>query len=249
VEKTDFTIRPRIFSEHRELKFAFSTRRGGVSPEPLGLNLGFVPADSQINVLENRSRFFGALRIDIADLAIPIQNHTGSVRRVYHAGGYLNTDALVTDTIGIFLVVTVADCVPIFLFDPVHHAIAAIHAGWRGTVQRIAEKTVRMMKTEFSTAPEDLLAYLGPSAGVCCYSVGNEVASQFEPHFVFTDDQGKPHVDLKGANSSQLLNAGLIDAHLEVSSHCTIHESELFHSYRRDGEKSGRMMGVIGLVR
>jgi polyphenol oxidase len=138
--------------------------------------------------------------------------------------------------------------VPVFLFDPRHNAVAAIHAGWRGTVAHIAGLAVQMMNAEFGTTAADLLAYIGPSASVCCYAVGDDVSTKFDDRFVECRD-GRMYVDLKSANRQHLTDAGIPVTRIEVSPHCTISEPDLFHSFRRDGQKSGRMMGVIGLTR
>lgn len=226
---------------------AFSTRVGGVSPAPLGMNLSFRVGDDPASVRKNREIFFGSLGIPEENLAIPGQIHGTTVRRVDAPGDYPGTDALVSGTPGLFLCVTVADCVPLLLFDPSHIAFAAIHAGWRGTSSGIAGLAVERMHAEFGSVPGRILAAIGPSASVCCYKVGEDVASQFPPANV-RRESGESFVDLKGANRGQLLTAGLKPGNIEQSPHCTISDSALFHSHRRDGTRSGRMMGVIGLM-
>jgi len=224
-----------------------STRQGGVSASPLGLNLSFTSNDLGENVLKNRELFFAALGIDPKSLAIPKQVHGNSVRRVDSAGHIGECDALVTDVPGVSLSVTVADCAPIFLLDPVLKVVGIIHAGWRGTVARIAEHTIRFMSDEYGSELGRILGYIGPCASVCCYSVGEDVASKFDSACVRNVD-GKMFVDLKSANRDQLVRSGVPASQIEVSSFCTISDSELFHSFRRDSEASGRMMGVIALV-
>ncbi len=224
---------------------AFSTRNGGVSPPPLGMNLSFMVGDDPLNVRKNREIFFGSLGIPSGRIAIPGQVHGTTVRRADAPGEYPLADALISSKQGLFLCISVADCVPVLLFDPLGNAVAAVHAGWRGTASAIAAAAVRAMHAEFGTLPAGLMASIGPSASECCYSVGAEVASRFPPEFV-REEGGKSFVDLKGANRSQLLDAGLRPGNVELSPYCTIGDSLLFHSYRRDGAKSGRMMGVIG---
>ena len=111
---------------------AFSTRNGGVSPPPLGMNLSFRVGDDPVNVRKNREIFFGGLGIHLAQLAIPGQVHGTNVQHVEGPGEYPETDALISSGRGLFLCVSVADCVPVLLFDPLHNAVAAVHAGWRG---------------------------------------------------------------------------------------------------------------------
>ena len=238
-------IRGSIFP--RGVVAAFSTRQGGVSPPPLGMNLSFKVGDDPANVRKNREIFLGALGIPPESLAIPGQVHGTTVRRAESPGEYPETDALISGTPGVFLCVSVADCVPILLFDPLHNAFAAVHAGWRGTSSGITESAVARMHAEFGSLPDRILASIGPSASVCCYRVGEDVARQFPPSNV-RRESGESFVDLKGANRGQLLEAGLKPGNIELSPYCTISDSGLFHSHRREGTGSGRMMGVIGLM-
>jgi polyphenol oxidase len=244
---------PIIFSEYfsklKEVKFGFSTRNGGVSSEPLGMNLSFNVGDESMNVLENRERFFGSLKIGLDELAIPRQVQGGLVKRVFVQGGYDACDGLITNSYGVFLTVSVADCLSIYLFDPVRKAVSAVHAGWRGSSMSIVSRAVNLMNAEFETLPSDLLVYISPAAGVCCYEVGEDVAKNFKDEFLVRHGDRKPHLDLKMHTKNELLEVGVLEANIEISKFCTICNSELFHSYRRDSEKSGRMMGVIGLVR
>ncbi|HEX7572740.1 MAG TPA: peptidoglycan editing factor PgeF [Bacteroidota bacterium] len=236
-------IRPSVFPPG--IAAAFSTRNGGVSPPPLGMNLSFMVGDDPVNVRKNREIFFGALGIPPGQVAIPGQVHGTTVRRVGEPGDYPETDALITSERGLFLCISVADCVPILLFDPLHNAVGAVHAGWRGTASAIVVAAVEAMHAEFGTLPTGLIASIGPSASACCYKVGADVASRFPSSFV-REERGESFVDLKGVNRGQLLDGGLQPGNVELSPYCTISDSSLFHSYRRDGAKSGRMMGVIG---
>jgi YfiH family protein len=154
---------------------------------------------------------------------------------------------LVTATAHLWLAVSVADCVPIVLVDPQRRVVAALHAGWRGTVQRIVERGITLMVESFNTRPADLRVYLGPSASVCCYEVGEEVFSKFTDE-VLVRRNGAVYVDLKKENKQQLMDCGVLEEHIEVSPWCTICTPRLFHSYRRDGNRSGRMMAAIALI-
>ena len=145
-----------------------------------------------------------------------------------------------------FLSVSIADCAPVFLFDAMKKIVACVHAGWRGTEQRILQKTIRTMLQEFGSKPGDVSAFIGPSAGQCCYEVGEDVAQRFDAEFV-SRRNGKFYLDIKKANEEQLRNAGVPGTNIEVHENCTICRTELYHSYRRDGDKSGRMMAIIGL--
>ncbi len=210
------------------------------------MNLSFNVGDDVRNVHANRELFFGALDIRLDELAIPGQVHGTTVRCANTPGAYPKCDALVSQMPRVFLCVSVADCVPVFLFDKKNNVIAGIHAGWRGTAGKIVQEVIAVMQRTFSSHPSDLLAYIGPAAAACCYAVGDEVASQFAETFLHHVD-GKVHVDLKAANLSQLLSTGVHRSSIEVSTLCTITDATL-HSYRRDRERSGRMIGVLGLL-
>lgn len=239
-------IQPGILGRDARVLSAISTRNGGVSPEPYGMNLSFRVGDAEDNVRNNREVFFGALGIGLHELAIPDQVHGSTVVFARQAGAYPGTDGLVTTVARVFLCVTVADCVPLLMIDPVAHAVAAVHAGWRGTVAGIAAAAVERLREECAAVPDRIVAYLGPSAGICCYEVSEDLASRFDNRFVRRDDS-RISVDLKMANRHQLIESGLRPEHIETSPHCTISEPALFHSYRRDRDRSGRLMAVIGL--
>ena len=150
-------------------------------------------------------------------------------------------DALLDDTPGAVLAVKTADCVPVLLVDARRRAIAAVHAGWRGTVAGIVQRAVEAMCERFGTAPEDLHAAIGPAIGKCCYEVGPDVAKYF-------GRQGRAHVNLEAANRQQLLTAGLAADRIHAADLCTMCNPAEFHSYRRDREAAGRMYSFIGIV-
>ncbi len=227
---------------------ALSTRIGGPAGSPFGMNLSFNVGDDQANVRASRELFFKELGIKEEELAIPRQIHSSTVLRADLPGTYPECDGLVTDRTRVFLSVSTADCIPLFIYEKQKKVIAAIHSGWRGTVAAIAVEGVRKLIEEYGADPLAMSAYVGPAASVCCYEVSQEVASQFDRRFV-SESAGKVHVDLKGAVLHQLLTVGIPSTVIDVNPLCTISESSLFHSFRRDGAKSGRMMGVIGLIR
>ena len=236
-------------SEHPNVVFGFSTRLGGVSPEPYGLNLSHSVEDDPGRVVENRKLFFGKLGIGLDELAIPEQCHSTTVRNVYHPGGYEKCDALATKERRVFLVVSVADCVPMFIYDPIRNVVATVHVGWRGSASGIVRETLGLLSTEFSTIAADLIVYLGPSARSCCYEVGDEVAKKFPAYSLRLKSTGKFFLDLHTVSKTQLIDNGVKDDRIEEDGRCTICSPGVFHSYRRDGPQSGRMMGVIGLLR
>jgi YfiH family protein len=244
-------IRPTIFDQFPEIIAAQSTRLGGVSPEPFGMNLSSHVGDEQANVDENRRRFFATLGIPPESKAVyQNQVHSANINLVRGEEGVVKeSDALITAEPGVLLGVTVADCTPILLYDPRTRHIAAVHAGWRGTEQMIALATVRRL-IELGSNPIDLYAFIGASASKENYEVGVEVATLFESRHStelpseITHDLGKYLLDVKGANYEQLLFAGIPAEHIELSPLCTIGDERL-HSYRRDGKRSGRMPAAI----
>lgn len=152
-----------------------------------------------------------------------------------------DADALIDNTPGLALGVKTADCVPVLLADPVHRAVAAIHAGWRGTAQQIVPAAIRSMAAEFGTRAADLHAAIGPSISRCCYEVGPEVAREFG-----FESAGRVHLDLRAINSRQLQTAGVLLPNISVSEACTMCDaSNAYHSFRRDREAAGRMMSWI----
>jgi hypothetical protein len=195
----------------------------------------------------NRKEFLASIGFDPSSVARGEQVHGDNIIMIEHPGNYPATDALVTKRRNLPLAVSVADCVPILLVDTATHAVAAVHAGWRGTAKGIAGKTIQYMIKTVRSDPENIFAFIGPSAGVCCYEVGREVVENFsKEYYVDSQEDGKYKLNLKRANFTQLNEEGVPANNIEVSEACTIC-GENFHSYRRDGEASGRMLAVIGM--
>jgi YfiH family protein len=172
--------------------------------------------------------------------AWPKQIHSAKVLRARAAGLQGEADAVVTTTPELWVSVRTADCLPILLADTAARVVAAVHAGWRGTVAGITRDTVRAM-TELGAEPTSLVAAIGPGIGPCCFEVGPEVS----PHFGLS---GQTCVDLAAANERQLLDAGLLLENIWVSKLCTRCNPDLLHSYRRDGAAAGRMVSAIRLM-
>lgn len=241
---------PAIFSETPGLIAAESTRHGGVSPAPFtSLNLSIHTKDTPENAAENRHRFWQALGVDEHQVATSYQIHGDQVITVTSPGNYEGYDALITRQTGITLAVTVADCTPILIYDPTQRAIAAIHAGWRGTVSGIVSKTVLKMQQEFDTDPADCLAYVGTCIDECSFEVGDEVAAHFaEAHKYFNQKTGKFYVDLKKANHNQLVDAGLADFNIQRSPYSTVLNNDDYFSHRLEEGTTGRMLACISMV-
>jgi polyphenol oxidase len=259
------------------LLHAFSTRLGGISnlDGQKVLNLGFTDWDTRENVLENRHRFQTAVGAPGLPLITLKQFHSDVIHLFESTPtDPCHGDASITNSPGLLLVIQTADCVPILLVDPKKRAIAAIHAGWRGTLARIAAKTIGKMQMHFGTNPREILAAIGPSIGPCCYEVGTEVATQFLSQFpdapgyfdeFRTGDEPNPiqwlnmmppgHqpppkgvlLDLRKANRSQLLAAGLRPQNIHTIDLCTACRPDLLFSYRKQGPQSGRLMSIIAI--
>ena len=243
----------------------FSTRGGGISAMPeQSLNLAGFNEDAAENILENRRRFLKLFPGRWA-LAGCWQVHGADVRLVHTAsdakpaedarGETIYCDAIVSDARGVLAGVKTADCVPILLADPVTGAYGAVHAGWRGTLARVALKGLEQMRREYGAEPENVIAALGPAAGACCYEVGAEVIDAFHLEFpgernLFTPTRdGHACVDLFCANRNQLTGAGVKAANVFTAPLCTMCRTDLFFSYRREKNvygKVGRLMSVIG---
>jgi len=238
-------IRSSLLSQFPNLVFGMSTRQGETADAPFGFNLGFDVGDEEERVTANMSRFTDALGTEPDQLAFMNQVHSANIREVSEAGIYPETDAMITRHPRLGLVVRTADCVPIVMYAPADNIVAAVHAGWKGTAEHIAKKTVEKLAGEFGVDPALLFVYMGPAAGPCCYEVGSEVAALFNESVLTREDKGNARLDLKAANAAQLREAGVPAENIDVDPLCTITENTLLHSWRRDGERSGRMLSVI----
>jgi hypothetical protein len=268
----------------------FSTRRGGLSrvycPDDAAgeLNLGFTAEDDRETVAGNRRLLAEAVSGDPNTPLVTIRQIHSSVlvvagpedaRRARPAKG----DGVMTGEPGVLLGVQTADCIPVLVADRKRRAVAAFHAGWRGTVKRIVEAGIGRMRLEFGSRPEDLVAAIGPGVGPCCYAVGEEVLSSFESQFAYGRElfrevydadpvrkrypmlfltQRAPghspmgpslHLDLVEANRRQLLDAGLKPGAIERIGGCTSCHMDLFFSHRASEGHAGRMLSVIGIGR
>lgn len=194
---------------------------------------------------ETRSRVQAALA-RTGRLLLMRQVH-GTV--VVHAPweGTPEADAAAADETGLVLGVATADCLPILLVDPARGAVAAAHAGWRGTAAGVAARTVEVLVAEGSR-PDDIIVALGPGIGPCCYEVGEELREAFaggDPFFR-PGPRGRPHLDVRAANVRQLHDAGVPPDRIHHIDECTACRPDLYYSYRRDGPGTGRMISFIG---
>jgi YfiH family protein len=240
---------PTVFSNYPQIAAAESTRHGGVSTVPFeSLNLGLHTADDPLAVAENRKRFFAALGFTPLQVAVSHQVHGAKILRVEEPGFHEGYDALMTDKPQILLAVTIADCTPILVFDPVQHAVAAIHAGWKGTAAKIVCKTLEAMQRTYGTKMADCFAYVGTCIDYCDFEVDADVADHFDPeHKRWNEVKQKYFVDLKAANQTQLLDGGLSSDHIQISPFSTIGHNQDYFSHRLEKGKTGRMLATIGL--
>lgn len=243
---------------------AFSTtRRGGVGNGAYAaFNITDYCGDDAFAVKENRKRLCNMLEIDDDHLLLPRQTHATNVLCVdddfiilpaeERQECLFGVDALVTSVPGICIGVSTADCVPVLLFDAHKHVVAAVHAGWRGTVGRIVEKALNVITTNYGVAASDICAVVGPSISLAAFEVGDEVYDAFDVaafpmERIASRIGGKWHIDLWEANRLQLLASGVNKDNISVCGICTHGNSDRFFSARRLGINSGRIFNGIML--
>ena len=240
-----------------------TTRRGGVSEgNYASLNLGLYTDDQPERLRENFARLAAGLNFPTTGLLLPRQVHGCRIAVIDKTWLSLSDeekrlrldgiDALVTDVPEICVAVATADCVPLLLYAPDRQVVAAIHAGWRGTVQRITERTARLMIEHWNCDPNRLWAAIGPSISQQAFEVGEEVIEAFQetgfemPYLLTRDSvNGKGHIDLWEANRLQLLSAGLAHDRIEEARVCTYASADDFFSARRLGIQSGRFLSGL----
>jgi hypothetical protein len=266
VRRQASVVRAADWARYGWLRHGFSMRAGGVSSVygEQSLNLGWTKQDEAANVAENRRRFLAVVARGPGKLLTLRQIHSGLIRVVERDAGalegrletvdgraVLRGDGMMTDVPGVMLGVQVADCVPVLVADVRRRAVAAFHAGWRGTLRRIVERGIGTMRLRYGSRPEDLIAVVGPSIGACCYSVGEEVRHEFESQFAYAPELftevydsdpvrdkypllfltarapghsnigPQTHLDLWEANRRQLLDAGLKAKRITVVGECS----------------------------
>lgn len=243
---------------------AISTRMGGVSKSRFeGLNLALHVGDSAEDVLANRKKFIGSLGYQVEDIVTPNQVHGDKVFRVEenHRGrgskkysdAIPETDALITNVPDIPLMLCFADCVPIIFADAENIAVGIAHGGWKGTMNKIAAKTFQSMKENFGTRAKNCFAGIGPSIGVCCYEVGEDVRDAYKKSFpesvekIFVERDGKIFLNLRAANSIQLAEIGLPEEQIDIAEDCTCCKKSWYYSYRAATGQTGRIAAVIGI--
>lgn len=254
-----------LLDEVEWVRHLFSTRIGGVSEGIFrSMNLSYSRGDDKEAVDENFRRMaeiFGALPERIV---CSKQTHTTHVKRVderdlgkgvVRPADYEDVDGLITDTPGIILSTSYADCVPLYFVDTEHRAIGLSHSGWRGTAARMGQATLNAMAEAFGTRPEKVLAAIGPSICADCYEISEEVAAVFQRNFQDSFQtfllpgkaEGKYQLDLWKANQRVLLDAGVFEEHIAVTDLCTCCNSEYLYSHRASNGKRGALAAMMEL--
>ena len=244
----------------------FTTREGGVSTgDCASMNLSFSRGDAKEAVMENYRRIAMAMGVSVKDFVCSDQTHTTNVRRVTRADAgkgvikqrdYTDVDGLITNEPGLVLSTFYADCVPLYFIDPVQKAIGLSHSGWKGTVGKIGEVTIKAMTKEFGSKPEDLYCAIGPSICQDCYEVSRDVAERFMDAFpehvdeILQQQKGnedKFQLDLWKANEIILLEAGVLPEHLAVTNICTCCNPTKLFSHRASKGKRGNLAAFLML--
>lgn len=244
-------------AENGRLRHAVFSRQGGVSQRPFdSLNLSVSVADDEANVMANRARAYGLFDRSHDTVVHAHLVHGSDVAQVtqQNNGDYTpHVDGLITDEPSCALTMNYADCAPIFLYDPVQHAIGLGHAGWKGAVNDLPGAMVRAMQQAFGSDPAALVAGIGPCIGVAQYEVGEPVITAVRQNFADPDSLlislngsgARPHFDLAEANRRNLARAGV--RQIELSGFCTAARTDLFYSHRAEKGKTGRF-GVMFIL-
>jgi uncharacterized protein, YfiH family len=248
------------------VRHGFSTRLGGVSQGIYAsMNLSFSRGDERGAVLENYRRIADAIGFDLECIVTSDQTHTANVRVVTEADKgcgltrarpYQDVDGMITNVPGLMLATFYADCVPLYLVDPVKKAVGLSHSGWKGTVGKIGLATVQAMEREYGTDPKDLAAAVGPSICQECYEVSEDVIGEFERTFsrdlwdklFYRKPDGKYQLDLWEANRQVFIEAGVDAAQITLPGICTCCNPQFLFSHRASKGKRGNLGAFLGLV-
>lgn len=241
------------------VKHGFSTRIGGVSKGIFdSMNLSFTRGDEEVAVRENFRRMAKAIGVKEDSFVKAVQTHTTNVHKVTLENKHeelQDVDGLITDVPGICLVTTYADCVPLFFIDPIHRAIGLSHSGWRGTVGKMGQETLRRMQEEYGTAPEDVVTAIGPSICQDCYEVSEDVIERFKEAFdskywddlFYQKENKKYQLNLWKANEIILLEAGVREENIAVTNVCTNCNPDLLFSHRASKGQRGALAAFLAL--
>ncbi|MFH1452823.1 MAG: peptidoglycan editing factor PgeF [Armatimonadota bacterium] len=252
------------FEKTKLAKCVFSTRQGGASPPPYNtLNLGLSTDDNIDDVIENRKRFSKIINKPITKPLFQIHgidivkfdnfDYTDDFTKDIRVEKFPYADGVITNLKGLGINVSLADCIAIFILDPINKAAGIAHSGWRGTVKNIAGVLLEKMKKEYNTKPENCLSAVSPGIAKCCFLVNEEVYEEFNntyPEYsdLYTEKWNKYSIDLHNINKRLLLNEGIKESNISMADLCTSCNKDIFFSHRRDKGITGRMMGIIALT-
>ena len=241
------------------VKHGFTTRLGGVSKGYCStMNISTTRGDDPEAVEDNKQRLAGAIGVRVEDITFTHQTHTVNVavvREEDRGRRFMETDGMVTDVPGICLVTFYADCVPLYLVDPVRKVIGLSHSGWRGTVNRMGQVTLEKMQEVYGTDPKDVVAAIGPSICQDCYEVSEDVIDRFKDSFSRKDwkdlfyrkENGKYQLNLWRANELVFWEAGILPEHIAVTNLCTHCNPDILFSHRTTGDKRGNLSALLAL--
>lgn len=243
---------------------AFSTRLGGVSSSVFeSLNLGLHVEDQNQAVLENRRRLLSVFHAQLEDAVCCQQVHGHNIARIERRdrsrGAFRldeaipDCDAMITDCRGVYLLSFYADCIPVYFYDPSNQAVGTAHCGWKGTMGRIAARTLKTMQREYGTSAAEVKVFIGPGIGPCCFQIQPDLKTKVNAEFphlhdiiTYNDDENI-YWDLPETNRQLLLEAGVKASNICTCRLCTACHPEIFYSYRREKGRTGRMGALIGL--
>ena len=239
------------FKKYKDITHFITTKEGWVS----GSKSRFT-GDKESEYREFRKELAISCETDARQFVFPRQTHSDNVVVVTseNENTISDTDALITNEPGLFICVQTADCVPILLYDPQKKVVATIHAGWKGTISKIAQKTIQKMTDQFGCQSSDIVAGIGPSIHMHAYEIGPEVVDAVRANFSNSPallkpsmNSGRAYFDLWEANQTVLTEAGIQEENIEVIGLCSFEHADLFYSARRDGADTGRMVSGIRL--
>ena len=256
-------IKYKKLSQIPGITHGFSTRLGGVSEGIYdNMNLSFTRGDDPDKAMENFRLFGQTIGIEPSQMVFTDQTHTTNVRVVTEADlgkgilcdrDYKDIDGLVTNRPGVGLVTFYADCVPLYFVDPVKGVIALSHSGWRGTVAKMGQKTIKTMMDTFGCSPKNIIAAIGPSICQDCYEVSSDVADAFEAEFtsaqcaqmLLKKTDGKYQLDLWKANVLILQDCGILEENIAMPDICTCCNYTTMWSHRKIGSQRGSLAAFL----
>lgn len=246
------TIRSTLLSPYKNLVHAYTTRIDGHST--LGNNLAYHVSDTKKDVDRNQNELALHLGYTFEHLVHMNQVHGDRIIIIdtSHPTDHIPVcDALITQQKNRPLMVMVADCIPVLVYDPVQEVIAAIHAGRAGVFSEIIPKSIQKMQQNYGSKPEDIRVNLGPSIHHCCYEVGAEINDEAESSgygYAIRKDDDRYFLNLLSIVDQQLKVCGIKQEHIEVSDYCTACNTDIFYSYRAENNTCGRFAGIIMLT-